>query len=78
VPFRDRLGGRAILQIGRLDREEDLPHRGFEAIVRRGVLERVETELVQQRRHRDVRIVCQGIPQSERAIGGQLADEAIG
>ena len=32
VPFRDRLGGRAVLQVRRLDREEHLVDRRFEAI----------------------------------------------
>ena len=36
-----------------------------------------QAELVQQRRHRDVGIVCHRIPQRQRAIGGQLADQPV-
>ena len=78
MPFRDRLGGRAVLQVRRLDREEHLPHRRFEAVARRRVLEGVEAELVQERRHRDMRVVRHGVPQRQRPMGGQLAHQPVG
>ena len=55
-----------------------MPHRRLETSARRRVLEGVEAELVQQRRHRDMRVVRHRVPQRERAIRRQLADEPIG
>ncbi len=77
VPFGDRLGGRAFLEVGRLDREEHVPHRRFETVACRCVLEGVEAEFVQERRHRDMRIVRHGIPQRQRAVRGQFAKQPI-
>ncbi len=77
VPFRDRLGGRAVLQVRRLDREEHLVDRRFEAIAGCRVLEGVEAELVQERRHRDLRVVRHGLPQRQRPVCGQLAHQPI-
>jgi hypothetical protein len=54
-----------------------MPHRRLETSARRRVLECVEAELVQQRRHRDMRIVRHHVPQRERAIGRQLAHQPI-
>ena len=48
VPFRDRLGGRAVLEVGGLDVEGDVPDGGFQAPAgRRRPLEGVDDELVQ-------------------------------
>ena len=41
------------------------------------MLESVQAEFVQQRRHRDMRVVRHRIPQRQRAIGGQLAQQAV-
>ena len=41
------------------------------------MLEGVEAELVQQRRHGDVRVVRHGVSQRERAMRGQLAHQPI-
>ena len=77
MPFRDRLGGRAVLQVRRLDREEHLVDRRFEAIAWCRVLEGVEAELVQERRHRDMRVVRHGLPQRQRPVRGQLAHQPV-
>src|SRR5262245_44746260 len=46
VTLGDRLGRAAVLEVSRLDREEHMPHRGFQARAGRTVLEGVEAELV--------------------------------
>ena len=62
VPLGDRLGGGAVLQVGRLDGEEHMPHRGFQACAGRAVLEGIKAELMQQRRQGDLRVVRHRIP----------------
>ena len=78
VPLGDRLGGGAVLQVGRLDGEEHMPHRGFQACAGRAVLEGVEAELVQQRRQGDARVVRHRVAQRQRAVGRQLTHEPLG
>ena len=78
VPFGDGLGGRAVFQVRRLDGEEDMPHRSFQAGARRTMLESVEAEFVQKSRQRDMRVVSHGFAQRKRAMGGQLAEEPVG
>ena len=52
--------------------------RRFEAIARCRVLEGVEAELVQERRHRDMRVVRHSLPQRQRPVRGQLAHQPVG
>ena len=77
VPFRDRFRGRAVFQVRRLDRRRRHAAPKLPDSARRAVLEGVEAELVQQRRHGDMRIVRHGIPQRQRAMRGQFADEPV-
>jgi len=77
VPLGDRLGGGAILQVGRLDGEEHMPHRGIQACAGGAVLEGIKAELVQQHRQGDLRVVRHRIPQRQGAVGRQLADQPL-
>ena len=78
VAFRDRPGGKAFLEVRRLHGKEDMPHRGFEAAVPRAVPKGVETELVEKRRHRDVRVLRHRVAQRERPMRGQLHQKPLG
>ena len=52
----------------------ELPGSAGRDVAREGV----EAELVQQRRHGDMRIVRDGVAQRQRAMGGQLRHQPIG
>jgi len=53
------------------------PHRGFQACAGRAVLEGVEAELVQQRRHGDLRVVRHRVPQRQGAVGRQFTHKPL-
>ena len=53
----DGLGGSAVLQVGGLNGEVDLPNRCFDGGAVRVALEGVEHQLVQERRESDVWVV---------------------
>lgn len=79
VPLVDRDRGRAVLELGRLRREEDVADRGVEAAARaRHAHEAVGDELVEQQRQRDARAGGDRIAQCERAVGGQLLHQPFG
>ena len=73
LTLRDRACGGTVLQVGGLRGEEDVSHGRFQASAASGgALERVDDELVQQRRQRDLRMARHGVAQRERAMGGQF------
>ena len=78
VPLVDGLRGRTLLQIRRLDRQDGPGGRRLQASRRIASVESVDTELVQKRSHRDLRIARNRVPQRERAMRGQLHDEPVG
>ena len=55
-----------------------MPHRGFKAAVPRAVPKGVEAELVEKRRHGDVRVLRHRVAQRERPVRGQLDQQPLG
>ncbi len=78
LPFGDSTRRCAVLQIGRLDRQIDMSNRCLQTCAVASVVEAVETELVQKRRHRDAGMAGDGILQRKRAMGREFADKPIG
>ena len=78
MPIRDGLCRRTLLQIRRLAGKLDMAHAGFKASRRIGLIEGVDTELVQKRCHRDLRMASDGIAQRQRAMRGQFHHEPVG
>ena len=77
MPLANGARRRAVFQRLVLNGKEDMPNRRLQRAGGAAVLEGVGDQLVQQRRHRDVRIVGQSVAKGQRAVRGQLGGESI-
>jgi hypothetical protein len=78
MPLVDSLGQSSVIEAGRLDTEARALGRDFQACVRPVTIERGEAQRVEPSGKRRVGIVGERLAQRQRAIGGQLRDEAFG
>ena len=78
MPLGDPRGGRAVLQVGGLDREELATHAHFQASRRRRVLIALHHQPVEQSRHGDMGILGQRVVQRQGTMRGQFAHQSLG
>jgi hypothetical protein len=78
MPLVDSLGQSSVIEAGRLDTKARALGRDFQACVRPVTIERGEAQRVEPSGKRRVGIVGERLAQRQRAIGGQLRDEAFG